>query len=127
MSRLVVLALVPLLVVAWPVLHVAVYRARFGRLPEGGLRAGLVFLPMSLVAGVALVALLLWRPTPPQRRGVVLGYLVAAPVAFIGSLLGPLVLPVLAGTLVGGALPLLVGMALGLRASRGTTAGDARR
>ena len=66
-------------------------------------------------AVTALVMLLLWSKawTRQQKRRVALGYLLASPVALIGSLLGGLMMPPLLGALLFGAGPLLAGMLIG--------------
>jgi len=97
----------------WPGLHLLVFLFRFERLAPGGFSDVLVFVPMGMIA--ALVLLLLWgrAGSRPQKRRVALGYLLASPVAFIGSLLGGLMMPPLPGTLLFGAGPLVAGMLIG--------------
>lgn len=97
----------------WPGLHLLLFLVRFQRLPPGGFSETLVFVPMGAVT--ALVMLLLWGNawTRQQKRRLVLGYLLASPVAFIGSLLGGLMMPPLLGALILGAGPLLAGMLIG--------------
>lgn len=43
----------------------------------------------------------------------IVGYLVACPVAFVGALFSGLMLPPLVGTLIYGAVPLVVGTGIG--------------
>jgi hypothetical protein len=97
----------------WPAVQLAVFWLRFHRLPPGGVSDGLVFLPMGLVSGLAMAALWSRASSPRRIRFVGYGYLVATPVAFLGSLLGGLVLPGVWGPLVFGALPLIVGCGIG--------------
>ncbi len=101
------------LALAWPALHLALALIRFGRLPPGGLVASLVFLPMGLVSGAALVLFLARTSDRRQARVTIAGYLLAVPLALVGSLVGPLVFSPLLGATVYGAFPLVVGTALG--------------
>jgi len=109
----------------WPVLQLAVFWLRFQRLPPGGLSESLVFVPMGLVAGATAAVLMNRATTPRQRSSVVWGYLAATPIAFVGALLGGLVLPGIWGPLVAGGIPLvlgsLVGFAVGRSASNDAT------
>jgi hypothetical protein len=101
------------LTVLWPGLHFLVFFVRFGRPPSGGFTDALVFLPMGLVAAVILIVLWARAGTRLRKVGLVLGYLLASPVAFIGSLMSGLMLPPVVGTLLYGAGPLVVGMLIG--------------
>ncbi|MGH7584385.1 MAG: hypothetical protein ACREL5_14280, partial [Gemmatimonadales bacterium] len=103
---------------AWPILQLAVFWLRFQRLPPSGPSGALVFVPMGLLAGVVLAALLTIARSVDQRRLVVYGYFVASPVAFVGSLLGGLGLPGPWGPLLFGAVPLAIGCALGFFVGR---------
>ena len=115
MSRV---AAVILSTLAWPAVQLAVFWVRFQRLPPNGLVEGLAFAPMGLVSGI--VAVVLWSEarSDRQRRFVAYGYLIASPVAFLGSLLGGLVLPGVWGPLVFGAVPLVAGCLIGFFAAR---------
>ncbi len=97
----------------WPALHLAVFALRFGRLPLGGPLEGLVFLPMGAVSGLVLLVLLQVSRSRRQAALTVAGYALAAPLAFLGSLLGGLALNPLPGTIIMGALPLVLGAATG--------------
>lgn len=101
------------LALLWPALHMLVFVARFGRLPDGGLGEAAVFLPMGVIAG----AILLWFVGRARSRGrklaAIAGYLAASPVAFIGSLLGGLIFEPFVGTLLYGVIPLALGSAAG--------------
>ena len=99
-----------LLALAWPVVHAAIFLVRFGHWPDGGPGASLIFLPMGVVASLVLALLLQVARQPRQRARILLGYALAAPFAFVGSLLGGLVLPPLLGTILLGAGPLVLGM-----------------
>ena len=99
----------------WSALHGLVFLVRFGRFPDGGAGEVLVFVPMGVVSGGLLVWLLGQARSRGRKASTVAGYVVAAPFAFIGSLLGGLVLDPLVGTLLLGALPLLLGTAAGYR------------
>jgi hypothetical protein len=76
------------LALAWPILHLALFLLRFRRLPEGGSGSALVFLPMGVVASLGLGLLLLGAHDARGRNAIVRGYLLASPVAFVGSLAG---------------------------------------
>jgi uncharacterized membrane protein len=101
------------LTLAWPVLHLVVFWVRFGHLPRGGASEALVFVPMGLVAAVGVVLLWTRATTRRQKTRLVCGYLAATPIAFLGSLLGGLVLPGVLGAILYGAGPLLVGSWIG--------------
>jgi hypothetical protein len=101
------------LTIVWPVAQLAVFLARFGHLPPGGPAEALVFVPMGLVSGVAAVWLWHRAGTARRRRSVAIGYAVAVPFAFVGSLLGGLVIAGAWGALVFGALPLVAGCLAG--------------
>ncbi len=88
------------LALAWPLLHLV------------------VFLPMGIVASLGLGLLLVVAHDARGRSAILRGYLLASPVAFVGSLVGGLILPPLAGTIIFGAGPLLLGAALGSLVSR---------
>lgn len=102
-----------ILTLIWPVLHALIFVARFGALPPDGLADLAVFLPMGLTAGGDLVLLVGRAVNRWGRIGAIAGYAVAAPFVFVGSLLGGLILPPVAGTLVFGALPLVARAAVG--------------
>jgi hypothetical protein len=106
------------LALAWPTLHLALFLLRFRRLPDEGVGSALIFLPMGVVASLGLGLLLLVAHDARGRGAILRGYLLASPVAFVGSLVGGLMLPPLAGTILFGAGPLLLGAALGSLASR---------
>lgn len=101
------------LAVLWPALQVALFAVRFGRVDGARVAESAVFLPMGIVGAVALA----WCWTRARgtlgRAGAAAGYVLASPVALIGSLLGGLVLPPLVGTLLLGGLPLAAGAAVG--------------
>ena len=95
-----------LLTLLWPGLHLLVFVVRFGRLSPGGVTDALVFLPMGLLAAAVLIILWAAAATRSRKIGLVLGYLLASPVAFIGALFSGLMLPPVIGTLLYGAGPL---------------------
>lgn len=99
---------------AWPVTHVLVFYLRF---PENfGLDTVLeswVFVPFGLLGGVVLVMLFSRATTMVGQAAVMIGYLLASPVAFVGSLGGGLIFHPAIGALLYGGIPLLVGMGLG--------------
>ncbi|MGR3310295.1 MAG: hypothetical protein ACUZ77_05910 [Candidatus Brocadiales bacterium] len=100
---------------AWPLVHIIVFLLRFGRMPTD---SSLIFLPMGIISAVVLVFLLKKGESSKRKRSTVVGYLLASPFAFIGSLTGGLMLPPLLGTLVFGALPLVFGTSLGYKLGR---------
>lgn len=115
------------LTVLWPGLHTLVFLVRFGRLPTGGFGDVLVFLPMGLAAAVVLIALWASAGTHRRRMGLVLGYVLASPVALVGSVLSGLLLPPVLGTLLYGTGPLVVGMFVGYALSGRRRREDCRR
>lgn len=117
-------AFVALSTLAWPALELAVFWLRFGRLPPEGAGASLVFAPMGLAAGVVAAVLLGRASSPRQRRAVIWGYVAASPLAFVGALLGGLVLPGVWGPLVAGGIPLAVGSIVGYIAGREPAGGE---
>ncbi|MBV7334789.1 hypothetical protein KFU94_42430 [Chloroflexi bacterium TSY] len=56
-----------------------------------------------------LIVLLNKSVSQGQKVSTMVGYIVACPVAFVGALFGGLMLPPLVGTLLYGAIPLVVG------------------
>jgi len=107
----------------WPVVQLAVFWLRFDRFPAGGPVESLVFAPMGFAAGLAAALLLARASSSRQKRLVGWGYLAAAPIALIGSLLGGLGLPDVWGPLLFGAVPLAVGCLIGFALGRsGATA-----
>jgi hypothetical protein len=107
-----------LLTVLWPVIHLAVFALRFGHLPAQTTGEAWVFLPMGFLSAIVLVTLINMAPIRASKVGAMVGYALAVPVAFIGSLFGGLVFePWLAG-IVYGALPLMAGTALGYLAGK---------
>lgn len=97
-----------LLSVLWPLLQIVVFYVRFQRMPP---EPGFVFLPLGILS--ALLFLFLWEDAwQRQRVGLVIGYLLATPVALVSSLMGGL-LSTTWGPTVFGAIPLMVGIGLG--------------
>jgi len=98
---------------AWPTIQLAVFLLRFKKLPPGGWRDALVFAPMGFAAGLVAAVLYALADSRDGRRAVIVGYVVAAPFAFVGSLLGGLFLPGIWGPLLLGAVPLIAGSLIG--------------
>jgi hypothetical protein len=119
------IAAVIVLTLFWPAAQLLVFLLRFGQPPPGGPAESLVFVPMGLVTGIT--AVLLWEraSSSPRRRLVVVGYVAATPFAFIGSLVGGLVLPGVWGPLVFGGAPLIAGCYIGYATGR-PRSGDGR-
>ena len=114
MQRLVPGAVLIGLTLVWPVLHGIVFRLRFGHLPEAGLAGPAVFLPMGFVSAVTFVWF--WHLSGYSSPSwILLGYMAAVPLAFVGSLFGGLLMPGIVATVVFGAVPLIVGSFLGYR------------
>lgn len=99
------------LVLLWPLLHLLVFVLRFNHLPPGGWQEAAQFLPMSIVAAAVFGWFWLRADTRTAQLTILLGYLLAAPIAFIGALGGGLILPPLLSVLLCGALPLVLGSA----------------
>lgn len=96
----------------WPLIHYLVFVLRF---PGGVMEpSALIFAPFGAIAGGFLAYWLKEAQSQQQRLLVVLGYLVASPLAFIGSLGGGLLSPVIGVTLFG-ALPLILGCFFGFQ------------
>ena len=95
---------------AWPLLQLIVGVARFGRLPPPDRIAdSLVFFPMGLLSA-AVLCFLMHRATSRQRKlSTLVGYLGVSPCALVGSLLSGLMYPQPWGTLLYGAIPLVLG------------------
>jgi hypothetical protein len=98
---------------AWPLLHLLVAVIRFGQSFEGGFAESLIFLPMGALTGATLLLLIARANTNRQKRSSVIGYLLATPLGFFGSLVGGLVLSPILGTAVFGGIPLLIGSLIG--------------
>lgn len=109
--------LIPLTLL-WPGLHLLVFFLRFGHIRDVGSEA-YVFLPMGLLSGIILIALWKRATTRRQKAGLALGYLLAMPFAFIGSLFSGLMLPPFVGTVICGVPPLVAGMGIGYVVARG--------
>jgi len=102
----------------WPALELIVFWLRFRDFPPNGPAEALVFAPMGLAAGVVAAILLSRAATARHRRLVLWGYLIASPIAFLGALLGGLVLPGAWGPLMAGAIPLSLGCLIGFAVGR---------
>lgn len=105
------------LTLAWPAIQLLVFGLRFQRFPPGGPAESLVFVPMGLLTAVFTVWLWTRTDSQRQRRFVAAGYLIAAPVALLGSLTAGLALPIW-GTLIFGGVPLLLGSYIGFAVGR---------
>ncbi len=97
----------------WPLIYFINFLYHRGRLAPDLFKDIVLLIPMSLVAGVLL--LLLWGAarTRGQKAGIILGYVLASPVAFVGSLVTGLVIPrkwLALGIVLYGGVPLLIGM-----------------
>lgn len=97
---------------AWPLMHVLVFLLRFGSMPT---ESSLIFLPMGIASAVVLVFLVKKAESRKRKRRTVIGYLLASPFAFIGSLFGGLMSPQLVWVFIFGTVPLVLGTALGYK------------
>lgn len=97
-----------------PGLQLAIFGLRFGQV-DSQLVESLVFLPAGLIAGLALIYWLRAAASARRRRNTLIGYFVGLPLAFLGSLLLPLVLSPWPGATLGGSLPWLLCTWLGYR------------
>lgn len=94
----------------WPLVHYLRFVMEF---PGGVMEpSALIFAPFGAIAGGFLAFWLKEAQSQQQRLLVVLGYLVASPLAFIGSLGGGLLSPFIGVTLFG-AIPLIPGCFFG--------------
>lgn len=104
---------------AWPFIHLTVFYFSFDRqLPIEGVGVALVFLPMGLLSGALLLYLLNKSDSTRQTRFTIGGYLLAAPFAFVGSLLAGLATNQWLGVALFGGGPLALGAWLGYHLSR---------
>jgi hypothetical protein len=92
---------------SWPFIHVIVFYLRFKSLPIDGLTTAWVFAPMGLLSGILLLRFLDKTTSRGRRWSTIVGYLLAFPLAFIGSLIAGLASPV--AVTLGGGLPLALG------------------
>lgn len=99
----------------WPLAHLALFLIRFSKLPANMISESAVFIPMGFLSGLFLLYMLQKSTDSKQKKGAVSGYVAAFPVAFIGSLLGGLLITPWIGTLIFGFLPLLFGIYLGYK------------
>ena len=96
----------------WPLMQVLIFGLRFQRLPDN-IWESLYFLPMSIISAAFLLFLLDKTAERTTRVSTAVGYLVACPIALVGGLGGGLVLSPLLGVTLFGAVPLLLGTAVG--------------
>ena len=96
----------------WPLVQVLIFGLRFQRLPDN-IWDSLYFLPMGLISAAFLLFMLGKTAVRATRVSTVVGYLVACPIALVGGLGGGLVLHPLLGVTLFGAVPLMVGTAVG--------------
>jgi hypothetical protein len=106
-----------LLTLAWPAGQLAIFWLRFGHI-SNQIQESWVFLPMGALGAMALLFFLQKATDRRQKISTSLGYLLAVPIALIGSLLSGLLLPPLVGAIIFGAGPLVIGAGLGYLAGR---------
>jgi hypothetical protein len=97
----------------WPLTHYVVAVMRFGGDFQVRASEFLALVPMGALSGGLLLYLIDIAETKQQGTLAVLGYVVASPVAFIGSLGGSLFLPPFLGATLFGGLPLAFGAVIG--------------
>jgi hypothetical protein len=101
-----------LLSLIWPLVQVLIFGLRFQRLPDN-IWESFYFLPMGILSAAFLLFMLGKSAERTTRVSTAVGYLVACPIALVGGLGGGLVLPPLLGVTLFGAVPLMVGTAVG--------------
>jgi hypothetical protein len=94
---------------SWPFIHVIVFYLQFKTLPADGLTTAWVFAPMGLLSGILLLRLLDKTTSRGRRWSAVVGYLLAFPLAFIGSLIFGLGAAAPIAVTLGGGIPLVLG------------------
>lgn len=99
-----------ILSIIWAVVHSAIFFLRFSNTPP--LLDTLYFVPMGIFSGAVLIYLAQRAPNRQTRVSAIVGYLVACPFAFFGSLAGGLLHPLIGVTLLG-AIPLILGTLAG--------------
>jgi len=97
----------------WPLLQLGIYFARFGVPPANLYLESLSFAPVGLVSGLTAIYLFSRSQTKTQKRSIIVGYIVMAPVATLMALGGGLMLPPWIGPAVFGVIPLVIGMGIG--------------
>jgi hypothetical protein len=98
---------------AWPVNPLLLVVASGEKGPPGGIAEGFVFVPMGLLTA-AVLAFFMWQAETPQRRAsTAIGYLVVSPCALFGALMSGLIYPQPLGTMLYGAIPLVIGTIAG--------------
>ena len=99
----------------WPVVHLVGSWIRFTDFSFTDITYLLDFFPMSIISGIVFVLLWTRLTSRGQKIDLLLGYIIASPFAYLGSLSSGLVYsPPIIGTLIWGLGPLLAGMLLGL-------------
>lgn len=107
----------------WPLVQVLIFGLRFQRLPDN-IWETFYFLPMGIISAAFLLFMLGKTAVRTTRVSTIVGYLVACPIALIGGLGGGLVLPPLLGVTLFGAVPLLLGTAVGYGMGKLVTSGE---
>ena len=97
----------------WPGIQILIFFTRFSRLPLDMLIQSLYFAPLGFLSGLLLLYFVYRAKSTGQRASTIIGYLIASPMAVIGSLLSGLLLPPLIGTVIYGMVPLVVGVLIG--------------
>ena len=101
-----------LLSLIWPLMQILIFSLRFQRLPDN-IWESLYFLPMGILSAAFLLFLMDKTADRTARVSTVVGYLVACPIALVGGLSGGLILSPLLGVTLFGAVPLMLGTAVG--------------
>ena len=109
MVRAVLLVLLfVLLVTFWPAVYGVSNHLRFGELANTNSADLLLFLLLGLIGALAAILPSLTRRYTGCLSAGLIGYMIAAPISFIGSIFGGLIVPPWVAVIILGSVPLLV-------------------
>ena len=97
-----------LLVIFWPAVYGVSSYLRFGQLEAVGNNELLLFLFLGIIGALAAILPSLTRKYDGCLSAGLSGYLIAVPIAFLGSTFGGLIAPPWVAVIVLGSVPLLV-------------------
>ena len=100
-----------LLILFWPTLHVIIFFLRFGDITLSILSEIGYFIPYSVLAAL-LFMYYVKKIDKGKTRYLLMGYFIASPFAFFGSLAGGLIFDPVIGVTLFGFIPLAIGMSL---------------
>ena len=98
---------------AWPLAKSLIFFYRFEQLPVDLFQSSLIFLPMGLISAIALIYLVQRADSFSRKASTIFGYLLASPFALIASMFSGLIFSPFVGPLIYGAIPLVIGTAIG--------------